>query len=488
MRVLAHAFGKRYDLPIPLYLFVLGGAVVVFVSFLLVIGRTGRTQHVETPDVPFRKRWNPVLTPLSFVVLIGAIACGLLGNQDVPENIVPTFFWLVVWIALPLSVGVIGDWTGSVNPFGWISRASDSARVRRAVLGSPDPLPWPRWLGWWPAVVLFFAVACGELIYNLTATTPQNTAIGLLIYAVLCALCGLLFGPEWFNHGEMFTVLFDTWGRLGYFRFGAPGRRGFAGGLDVPFAPATSRIVFVLLLLFSVNFDGLLATPQWADLERSLPGGNITFHPTTDHVFRVGSFIVLALALSVAFGLFAIAAARVAQLDRGVRPAIAELLPSLLPIAYGYLLAHNLQYVLVNGQLLFPLIGNPSGRESWPIHLPYPFNDSFDPNATFFPSSFFWYVSLAVIIAVHVIAVVIAHRHLSSVGRDELAAQRSEYPWLVAMVGYTMLSLWLIAQPLTKETSTTSALPTPAPAAVTALAAQPPAGGHPGGLRDQPVP
>jgi hypothetical protein len=27
----------------------------------------------------------------------------------------------------------------------------------------------------------------------------------------------------------------------------------------------------------------------------------------------------------------------------------------------------------------------------------------------------------------------------------------SEYPWLAAMVAYTMLSLWLIAQPLVKE-------------------------------------
>ena len=55
-----------------------------------------------------------------------------------------------------------------------------------------------------------------------------------------------------------------------------------------------------------------------------------------------------------------------------------------------------------------------------------------------------------------------AHRHLSTSGRDEIAARRSEYPWLVAMVGYTMLSLWLLAQPLVKEADTTSALPAPA--------------------------
>ena len=41
----------------------------------------------------------------------------------------------------------------------------------------------------------------------------------------------------------MFSVLFATWGRLGYVRFGAPGRRGFFGGLDVPFEPVLSRLL-----------------------------------------------------------------------------------------------------------------------------------------------------------------------------------------------------------------------------------------------------
>ncbi|MDQ1748188.1 MAG: hypothetical protein QOD07_2451 [Frankiaceae bacterium] len=459
MRILAHAFGKRYDLPIPLYLFLIGGALVVIASFVLVAGRPGRAERTDVADVPHRRRWSMFWSPLSFVVLAGLVACGLFGNQDVPENIVPTSFWVIAWIAVPLTVGVLGDWTGPVNPFGWISRGCDSARLRQAVFGSPDPLPWPRWLGWWPAALLYFVVVCGELIFNLTATTPRNTALGLLVYAVFCALCGLLFGRRWFDRGEVFTVLFDTWGRLGFFRFGAPGRRGFAGGLEVPFAPAVSRIAFVLLLLFSVNFDGLLSTPQWADLERNLPGGDVTFHPTTQHLFRVGSFVVLALALTLVFGLFAFGAARAGRHAGGVRTAVAELLPSLLPIAYGYLLAHNLQYVMVNGQLMFPLIGNPPGSASWPIHLPYPFNDSYEPNPRVLPLSYFWYVAVAVIIAVHVIAVVIAHRHLSTSGRDERSAKRSEYPWLVAMVGYTMLSLWLLAQPLTKETSTTSSLP-----------------------------
>jgi hypothetical protein len=127
----------------------------------------------------------------------------------------------------------------------------------------------------------------------------------------------------------------------------------------------------------------------------------------------------------------------------------------MVPIAYAYLLAHNLQYVLVNSQPLGPLIGNPTGTHD--LGLPYPFNDSVDPNPTFLPSSFYWYAGVVAIVGAHVLAVVLAHRYLAHRAADERLARRSEYPWLVAMVGYTMFSLTLIAQPLVTETASSSA-------------------------------
>jgi hypothetical protein len=448
---LAHAFGQRYELPIPLVLFVVGGAAVVLASFLVIAPqKVGAEDGAAPPDRVAVRGWHPAWGTGSLIVLLALITAGVWGSQGVAENIVPTTFWLLVWIAVPLSCGLIGDWTRPVNPFAFLAGLTDRPGLRRAVLGGEAPVSWPSWLGWWPAVALFFVVACGELVFNLTATVPANTALGLLGYAVLCAVGGLLFGPAWLEHGEVFTVLFDTWGRLGWFRFGAPGRRGFAGGLDVPFATTPSRIVFVLMLLVSVNFDGLLATPGWNRLERQLPG-QLGVHRGTLEIWRTGAFVLLALVVAGVFGWFALAAGRAGGRDRDFRTALAGLLPSLLPIAFGYLLAHNLQYLLVNGQLMLPLLGDPVGLDSWPIHLPYPFNDTYEPTIHLAPSALYWYVSLVVIIVVHVIAVVLAHRHLGRRGSTERAARVSEYPWLAAMVAYTMLSLWLLAQPLVKE-------------------------------------
>src|SRR6185312_8289107 len=50
------------------------------------------------------------------------------------------------------------------------------------------------------------------------------------------------------------------------------------------------------------------------------------------------------------------------------------------------------------------------------------------------PIAFYWYASVVVIIAVHIYAVVIAHRHLLRMGVSRKLELASEYPWLAAMV------------------------------------------------------
>lgn len=460
MTVLAHAFGQRFDLPIPLWIFVVAGAAVVAVSFAFVL--PSRVSPAETDDAvaegdAAHLRRPPVwLGAVSVVFLAFLCWCGFVGSQEIPENILPTTFWLLVWIAVPLSVALVGDWTQPVNPYFFLSRISDSNRARAAILGGEEPLRWPRWLGWWPAVVLFFLAVCGELIFNVTVTIPQNTALALALYAALSMLGGFFFGQQWRSRGEFWTVLFDTWGRIGYFRFGAPGPRGFAGGLERPFSTRLSRIVFVLLMLLNVNYDGLITTPRWTnDVERQLPGSWGVPGPHLE-TFRTVAFVLMVVVMLLLFGAFAHASADLGRHGTPFLASLSGLQPTLVPIAFGYLFAHNIEYILINSQLMAPLIGNPVGHDWWPIHLPYPFNDSYEVHPKFLPSAFYWYVAVVVIIAVHIVAVVLAHRHLQRRAAAPEVEAPSELPWLVAMIGYTMLSLWLLAQPLIHETASTS--------------------------------
>ena len=457
--ILAHAFGKRYDLPVPLWLFVVGGGAVVLLSFLLVLPTpvrplTSAGTHLGDTIRPLRRA--PVRRVIAWIVVAGVAVIGWTGSQAIPENILPTVFWLGIWIAVPIGCGLIGDWTRPVNPFAAMARLTDHDGVRKALLGTTHRFGWPAKLGHWPAAALFFAVASGELVYNATATVPSATATAIAAYFVLNMLMGLLVGAEaWTARGELFSVLWSTWGRLGWWRFGAPGRRGFLGGLDAPFEATASRVTFLFLLLVSVSFDGLLSTPAWKTFVVKLPSGMV---PGTAPflLFETAVFAGLVGIAWLLFGGFATAVRAVGRLEISWLETLAGLMRSLLPISLGYLVAHNADYLAINGQLLIPLLGNPGGWAGVSL-LPPPFNDSYQLNPNILPSAVLWYGEVALIVLVHIAAVFEAHRFLGRTARAVRDARRSEWPWIIAMVGYTMTSLWLLAQPVVQESASAAA-------------------------------
>ncbi|MGH9121124.1 MAG: hypothetical protein ACRDYC_04135, partial [Acidimicrobiales bacterium] len=196
--ILEHAFGKRYDVPIPVYLFVLGGAAVVFLSFLLVLPRPVAAQTEPPPcgDAIVSRPTRRIPAALGLAILFLTVLAGITGSNEVAENILPVTFWLFVWIGIPVSCGAIGDWTNAINPMAALARLADHPRLRQALLGRREHFTWPAKLGWWPAVALYFAAACGELIYNGTDTHPHFLAVTLIVYVVVDMAGAVLFGAE----------------------------------------------------------------------------------------------------------------------------------------------------------------------------------------------------------------------------------------------------------------------------------------------------
>jgi hypothetical protein len=382
------------------------------------------------PHLPSWPGW------LMFVIAVVMILGGLLGTQSTPDNIVVTAFWLVFWIAVPISIGLAGNYWPYISPINVVAR----------MVGPRARLDWPKAWGYWPATILFFLFACGELVFNGVTTTPAGTAQVMLAYGIVNVVMAYLFGAEtWLRRGEVFSVLFATWGRLGYFRFGMPGSRGFFGGLHRPFDPSVSRLTFVLMLLVSVSFDGLLATPAWKTFVSRLPDSVRPGAPA----YTVLLLLVFVLLVGVIWGLFAGFAAAVravGHLDEPLIHVIAGLLPSLVPIAFGYLLAHNVDYLAINGQLLIHQASDPFGNG---LNIFGTVN--YEANRNLIPTAVVWYLEIVLIIGVHIAAVVLAHGYLGRVARTESQGRRAEWPWIAAMVGYTMTSLWLLAQPIVQE-------------------------------------
>ena len=63
-------------------------------------------------------------------------------------------------------------------------------------------------------------------------------------------------------------------------------------------------------------------------------------------------------------------------------------------------------------------------------------------------AKFVWYTAVITIVVGHVIAVGIAHFTALQAFGTAAAALRSQVPFLVLMVGYTMVSLWILSQPI----------------------------------------
>src|SRR6516162_4437816 len=288
----AHGFGQRYDLPLPLSLYLFSTAAAVTLSFV-VVGLFAR----HTPGARGYPRIDLVAHPLSrwlarpvllaLLKLVAAslfvltVTAGFCGSQDPYRNIAPTLAWIIWWVGLAIFSAFVGDLWAVVNP--WRSLFNGADRVYRMLTGRTGfalRLPYPKALGVWPAVGLLLAVAWTELVFPSPAV-PANIAWLALAYSLL-TWCGMvLFGSEiWAARGEVFTVFFGLFARLAptepliQKQSGASGLalRPFAAGLLASTPASASMVAFVLLVLSSVLYDGLLTTPEWAGAEQQILG------------------------------------------------------------------------------------------------------------------------------------------------------------------------------------------------------------------------
>ena len=119
---------------------------------------------------------------------------------------------------------------------------------------------------------------------------------------------------------------------------------------------------------------------------------------------------------------------------------------TLVPIAIAYHIAHYLSFLLVQGQRLLPLASDPFGF-GWNLLG----TAEYGINIGIVGAQFGWYTMVLAIVAGHIIAVYLAHLVALRTLRQRTIALRSQYPMLVLMVGYTMLSLWILAQPIVES-------------------------------------
>ena len=116
---------------------------------------------------------------------------------------------------------------------------------------------------------------------------------------------------------------------------------------------------------------------------------------------------------------------------------------SLIPIALAYNIAHYITLLLIQGQLIIPLISDPFGS-GWDLFGTI----NYSLNISIINARILWFLSVALIVLGHILAVYLAHRVAIRTFADRSIALKTQYPMLSLMVIYTVVSLWIIAQPI----------------------------------------
>ncbi len=463
----AHGFGQRYDLPLPLSLYLFGAAAAVALSFL-VFGlfvrhapATRRGPHVDLlATAPGRQiAWPGVVLLLRLVALgvfIVTVLAGFIGDQNPYRNIAPTLVWIIFWVGLAYVSAFAGDLWQLINP--WRTLFEGAERLYRLATGTELSRRLPYWpvLGVWPACLLLLVFAWIELVYPSPAV-PAHIAGFAAAYSILTLIGMLVFGRDiWLQHGEVFTIVFGTFARFAPTQTKVQPQvrqlllRPFGAGLLDDEPVSTSMMAFVLLLLSTVLYDGLIGTSTWSNLESwlraTLPRLGAHDSVAIKTVGLVGFWLLF---LGAYLAICAIMATLMARSPVELARSFAL---TLVPIAIGYHVAHYLVFLLIQGQYIVPLASDPFGN-GWNLFG----TAGYRVDIAIVGARFAWYAAVAAIVTGHVTAVYLGHTKAMRVIAVRGAALRSQVPLTALMVVYTFVGLSITAEPIVGQRE--SALP-----------------------------
>ncbi|WP_142859911.1 hypothetical protein [Salinigranum halophilum] len=486
---LAHAgslSGALRSAQAPFWLVLVTGGGVVAASFLFA---TLVTDHETIREVNDRRLALPVgglrsLVPVVRGVGVGGLlvvlVVGLLGPRDPLLNLAVLTVWVGWWAGYTMSTYLVADSWPLLNP--WRTLSSLLERLRGSVLGGASGTrTLPASVGAWPSVAGLLALVWLEVV-SPVGERPTTLVAVVAGYTVVTLAGTALYGGAWFDRVDPIARVFRLYGLMAPLRragFDVPpaaraspqprhdggvavGEQEGAGGRDTVEAsteptPSTGRredgatdatlslpgtalvrypgamgrddVAFVVALLWVTTYDGLVSTPAWNGVVRAL---SVVVPPLLTHL--VTAVVGFGLFLSV-YRVSTRFVSQTAETYVTTRFVAGWFAPALVPIAAGYHVAHFLGYFLSLAPALGTLLSAPLAA---PVSVPL-----------LSLPGWFGSLQLGFVVAGHLLAVWVAHARAFELFSGRLQPIRSQYPFVVVMVVYTMTSLWIVAQPFT---------------------------------------
>ena len=436
MLVPLHGIASRHDLPLPFSFVVVGAALALTLSFvvLLLAWRQPRFTRIGGRALPgltraVDHRATRLVARLLVLAAYAWAGLALLAGQDLLTNPIFGFVFVWVWVGLvPISLLFGGFWRAT-NPL----RTVHAALCR---LARTDPeqglLRLPARLGVWPAALALFGFAWLELVQP-DRTTLAVLRVWVLAWLVLGVLGAIVFGRSWISAADPFENYAETVAQLSPW---ARVRRTLR--LANPLAHLShwrappGAVGVVAALLGSTAFDSFANSSFWISTVQS------SAVPTV-----VWDTLGLLTMILIVLGSFSLAAAWMGRY--GDRPAAAYprlMVPSVVPIVIGYAIAHYATLLIVEGQRTAINWSDPLGQ-GWNVFG----SAEMGVNAAIFnhPTAIAL-IQLVAIVAGHILGIVCAHELAVRLLPAEHALA-GQLPMLAVMVGYTCAGLLLLFSP-----------------------------------------
>lgn len=439
----AHGVGSRGDLPLPLWQFAWAAMAAIVISFLALgilwnsprFTALSRGRSVSSTALAVAAGLTRLLGVGLYVLVL---ASALFGTDDSDVNLAPVTIYVVAWVGIATVSGAVADAWTAVNPFAVFARAIDRMRGTARVASPLEDETADSaeghsnldngWYWWAPLGLLSFLVL--ELVHP-SGDSPRLMGIAMLIHLGVTLAGAWRNGAQWIRHGEPFTFIFRSIGAM------APIGSNEAGAITVraPLAALSNvriglpGLAALLVVLGGTSFDGFAESTLGRDL--------------FDAEGRWASAAVLLLGLLgsivVVAALFLIAT-RFAARATGAswRRTLLDFAPSLVPIVFGYTVAHYAQLLVDETQTFVFLLSDPFGL-GWNL-----FGGADNRiNFTLISVDLVAWIQAGAIVVGHIAAVVVAHdRAIERFTHRQ--ASRSQYAMLFVMVLYSLGGLWLL--------------------------------------------
>ena len=473
----AHGLSPVYQSPLPLAVYLVGAAATVGLSFVFVLARDVRATTIDEGrivHVPAALR-----IALRVIGLVGwtwIVAQAIAGGSS-DAAVATLFLWVYGWVGIAVLSALLFPVWEWIDPFATLHDILAWALRTIGVRGWPASEV-PAAVRVWPAVLGLAFFVWLELVPAVSAATLTVVLVG---YTVLTLALMAQFGrDEWRAQGETFSVWFRTLNRMAPFGVVAAARVAgeeprpdaddgvvVPGGIDVARAHVVRRsfasgllggrwsaavVALIAVGVASIIFDGFSQTVVFASWF-GVPG-------------LVPKTLLLLAWLAIVVG---------AALWVGRTVSIGAIGAGLLPIAIGYLIAHYLTYLLIDGQRIVIAVSDPLQQGSDLFGTAF-----FQPGASWLPPGLVWTLQLAAVVGGHMIGAWaghvtaqrdmealaasrpprdMRHRKLPWTPAPDRNVRMREIPLAVVMVALTTITLWSLGQAIVVETPAAHAPP-----------------------------